>query len=48
LADLGRIYLAQSEKGLARDCWTQALALLEAVHDPGTQAIRRLLAELED
>ena len=47
LGELGRIYLDQGQKSLARGCWVRALSILDAVQDPGTQEIRRLLAELE-
>jgi hypothetical protein len=30
-----------------RECWTQALALFEAIEDPNAETVRRWLAELD-
>ncbi len=46
LIHLGDTHQVSGSAGAARDAWTQALAILDSVHDPSTETVRAKLASL--
>ena len=46
LSHLGDTHQVSGNAGAARDAWTQALAILDSLHDPGTETVRAKLASL--
>jgi len=46
LGNLGLIYRNQGDTACARDYWTRALAIFEAIEDPNAELVRGLLADL--
>jgi tetratricopeptide (TPR) repeat protein len=48
LTNLGQAYRDKGDVSRARECWTQALAILEAIEDPNAEEVRCWLAEQED
>jgi tetratricopeptide (TPR) repeat protein len=47
LANLGNAYKILGDPARARECWTQALAIFEAIEDPNAEKVRGWLAELD-
>jgi len=46
LGNLGLIYRNQGDTACARDYWTRALAIFEAIQDPNAERVRGWLAGL--